>query len=215
MKTSIQRPILKTNRMSATRSITLTILFILVNIFSVSAQIPDDPKDIAPLLIGEQLPDATLLNAKGETINLNDKIKTANTVLVFYRGGWCPYCNRQLSGLVAAEAKIIELGYQIIAVSPDDYRNISPTTTKNKANYQLYSDPNGTLIQEMGVGFTTAPKTFNYISKKTIGETTKVLPVPTVLVLNKKGEILFEYISPNYKQRISPKLLLAVLENLK
>lgn len=136
-------------------------------------------------------------------------------MLVFYRGGWCPYCNKQLSGLVAAEKDILKLGYQIIAVSPDDYRNLTPTISNTKVNYQLYSDPNGTFIKQLGIAFTTAPRTLNYIFKNTIGETSKVLPVPTVMVLNKKGEILFEYISPNYKHRISPKLLLAVLKNLK
>jgi len=201
--------------MNSTKYITLALFFTLIQLFSASAQTPDNPKDISPLLIGEKIPEASLINAKGETIYLNDEIKTAKTVLVFYRGGWCPYCNLQLSGLATSERDIIKLGYQIIAVSPDDYRNLTPTTTKDKVNYKLYSDPNGTFIKKMGIAFNAAPRTMNYISKKTIGETTKVLPVPTVLVLNKKGEILFEYISPNYKKRISPKLLLAVLENLK
>ncbi len=137
-----------------------------------------------------------------------------NTVLVFYRGGWCPYCNRQLSGLVDSEAEIIKLGYQIIAVSPDDFRNINPTISEDQVNYKVYSDPNGKFIQQVGIAFRTSPRTMGYISKKTIGKTTEILPVPTVLVVNTKGEILFEYISPNYKQRISPELLLAVLNNL-
>lgn len=78
----------------------------------------------------------------------------------------------------------------------------------------MYSDADGSFIKYIGIGFTPSEGTTSYIAKKTTGKTTDVLPVPTVLVLNTKGEILFEYISPNYKQRISPELLLAVLENL-
>ncbi len=200
--------------MTIIKSISLLLFFILLNIFSVQAQIPENPEDISPLLIGEKLPDINLIDDLGESINLNNQLKKMNTVLVFYRGGWCPYCNMQLSGLAASETDIIKLGYQIIAVSPDDYRNLKPTIKEDSVNYKVYSDPNSKFIQQVGIAFATSPNTMEYISKKTIGKTTEILPVPTVLVVNTEGEILFEYISPNYKQRISSELLLAVLKNL-
>jgi len=198
-----------------TNSIKLLVLFLFSSILTINAQTPQNPEDISPLLIGEKLPDAILLNENGEFINLNEEIAKKNTVLVFYRGGWCPYCNMQLAGLAESEADILKLGYQIIAVSPDDYKNLKPSVEKNKTTYKLYSDADGSFIKNIGIGFTPSSGTTAYIAKKTIGKTTDVLPVPTVLVLNKNGEILFEYISPNYKQRISPELLLAVLKNLK
>ena len=197
-----------------TNSIKLLVFILLTSVLTIDAQTPQQPEDISPLLIGEILPNATLLNENGESINLNEEIAKKNTVLVFYRGGWCPYCNMQLAGLVDSEAEILKLGYQIIAVSPDDYRNLKPSVEKNNMNYKLYSDADGSFIKNIGIGFTPSSGTTSYIAQKTIGKTTEVLPVPTVMVLNKKGEILFEYISPNYKQRISPELLLAVLKNL-
>ena len=197
-----------------TNSIKL-LVFLLISSVTIGAQTPQNPEDISPLLIGEKLPDAILLNENGESINLNDEIAKKNTVLVFYRGGWCPYCNMQLAGLAESEADILTLGYQIIAVSPDDYKNLKPSVEKNKTNYKLYSDADGSFIKNIGIGFTPSTGTTSYIAKKTIGKTTEVLPVPTVMILNTEGEILFEYISPNYKQRISPELLLAVLKNIK
>lgn len=197
-----------------TNSIKLLVCLLLTSVFTIDAQTPQNPEDVSPLLIGEKLPEAILLNENGESINLNKEIAKQNTVLVFYRGGWCPYCNVQLAGLADSEAEILKLGYQIIAVSPDDYRNLKPSGEKNKTNYKLYADADGSFIKNIGIAFTPSTGTISYISKKTTGKTTDVLPVPTVLVLNKKGEILFEYISPNYKQRISPELLLAVLKNL-
>ncbi len=191
------------------------LLFTLFIVVSINAQAPKNAEDISPLLIGEKIPEAMLLDENGKSINLNEEIAKKKTVLVFYRGGWCPFCNMQLSSLAATEADILKLGYQIIAVSPDDYKNLKPSVDKNKATYKLYSDADGSFIKNIGIGFTPSAGTTSYIAKKTIGKTTEVLPVPTVLVLNTKGEILFEYISPNYKQRISPELLLAVLKNVK
>ncbi|MFN3298896.1 MAG: hypothetical protein ACK41Z_01755 [Sediminibacterium sp.] len=47
------------------------------------------------------------------------------------------------------------------------------------------------------------------------GETSEIMPVPTVMILNTKGKILFEYINPDYKERISSEMLLAVLKTVK
>ena len=192
----------------------ILVIFTLLSVFFVNAQIPDKPEDISPLLIGEKLPDIVLLDNQGDSTNIKTQISSKKTVLVFYRGGWCPYCNIQLSGLAESEEEIVKLGYQIMAVSPDDYRNLKPTIGKGNIKYQVFSDPKGKYIQEMGIAFSTSQKTENYISKKTIGNTTETLPVPSVFVIDTNGEILFEYICPNYKKRISSEFLLAVLENL-
>ena len=57
-------------------------------------------------------------NEQGKAVETDD-ILAKKTVLVVYRGGWCPYCNSQLSDLQDIENQILQLGYQIIAVSPD------------------------------------------------------------------------------------------------
>ena len=160
------------------------------------------------------MPNATLKNSTGVEFQLSEIIKQKPTVLVFYRGGWCPYCNVQLSRLAAIENQIIDLGYQIIAVSPDNYANLKTTEEQDSFHYQLFSDPEAKLIQHVGIGFKTDLKTKGYIAAKTKGKVTEILPVPTVMIVNQKGEILFEYINPNYKTRLSSEMLLAVLKTL-
>lgn len=189
----------------------LTLTFIT----NMHSQVPKNAEDISPLLIGEQIPEATLLDVDGNSIQLNNILKEKPTVLVFYRGGWCPYCNDQLSGLAEIESEVLALGFQIVAVSPDNYKNLKPTLEADKVNYQLFADPNATFIQNIGIGFETPEKAKSYIFKKTSFEASNVLPVPTAMILNTKGEILFEYINPNYSVRMSPELLLASLKALK
>jgi peroxiredoxin len=199
---------------SITRSILIVFTFCLSA--NINAQVPEKAEDISPLLIGETLPKASLRDANGKTIEFNTIIKEKPTVLVFYRGGWCPYCNLQLGGLVQIERDILDLGYQIVAISPDDYQNLKITEKKVSINYKLYSDPNGKFIQEIGIAFQTPSKLKEYLTNKgNKGETSAVLPVPTVMILNREGKILFEYINPNYKERISEEMLLAVVKSLK
>jgi peroxiredoxin len=178
------------------------------------AQIADKAEDICPLMVGETLPNEQVMNIENKPVELFSILKQKPTVLVFYRGGWCPYCNTQLAGLVEAEPEILKLGYQIVAISPEDNQNLIPTVEKDSIKYQLFTDPGGNLIQKVGIAFKTKIPSKIYASSKTKGKVSDVLPVPTVMILNTEGEILFEYINPNYKIRLSTKLLLAVLNGL-
>lgn len=177
--------------------------------------IPTVAEDISPILIGETLPNAYFQNAEGKSVQLKAVLEEKPTVLVFYRGGWCPYCNVQLSGLVDIEEEVLELGYQIVAISPDDFKNLQATIENNNTKYKLLSDPNGEFIQQIGIAFKTSSSLKEYITDKgQKGETSSVMPAPTVMIVDKKGVIKFEYINPNYKERISGEMLLSVLKTL-
>jgi len=195
---------------------------LMLSIFTCKSQTTDNNRiaeqaqDISPLLIGESIPEATLLDKEGNLLILNNLITSKPTVLAFYRGGWCPYCNKHLSALADIEEEIIKMGYQIIAVSPDDYRNLKPTESNTHLNYRLLSDPEGVFIQEVGIAFKTPEKLKSFIaSKAQTGDTTELLPVPTTMVLDQSGKIQFEYINPDYKERLSGEMLLGVLKTLK
>ena len=122
----------------------------------------------------------------------------------------------QLSGLVEIEKDILDLGYQIVAVSPDDFQNLKNTEEKDSIKYALYSDKDGKFIKDIGIAFQTPTMVKGYIATKgQKGKTSDVIPVPTVMIVDKEGKILFEYINPNYKERIRSEMLLAVLKTLK
>ena len=45
------------------------------------------------------------------------------TIVIFYRGGWCPYCNMQLSDLRLVEPKLRAQGFEIVFLSTDRPRD--------------------------------------------------------------------------------------------
>ena len=185
-------------------------LIVLVFSSSIFAQIADKAEDISPLLIGEKIPTLILENSNGEKVS-TDKIFNKKTVLVIYRGGWCPYCNSQLSEMQEIENQIIELGYNVVAISPDAPSFLKQTEDKKELKYQLYSDSEGKFSEALGIAFKKdKPKLDKYSEGKNPG----FLPVPTVYVINEKQKIDFLYINPDYSVRLSGKLLLAVLKNL-
>ncbi|MFV8370515.1 peroxiredoxin-like family protein [Flavobacterium sp. LB2R40] len=183
---------------------------------SVNAQnnLPKSASEIAPLLIGEKIPDVILKSVENKEVNLTELIAKKRTILVFYRGGWCPYCNIHLAALAEAEKELLDLGYQIIAISPDAPKSLKVTDDKEKLNYLLLSDSKGELARGVGIAF-QAPENYKaVIAKGSEGANNSFLPVPAVLILNVNAEIEFEHITPNYKNRISNELLIAVAKSL-
>ena len=197
-----------------TKTFLLTLSFLLTGILS-QAQIYPTADAVKPILIGQKFSDATLQDVNGKDVNLQALISEKPSVVVFYRGGWCPYCNAQLSGLAKIEKEITDLGYQIIAISPENFQNIPDVAKKDKVAYTLLSDEGGKLIQKTGIAFKMPDNYQTMLAGKVKGGLTPLLPVASVFLLNKSGEIIFEYINPDYKYRLSGEMLLAVLKTIK
>lgn len=178
-------------------------------------ELPKSALEVSPLLVGEKLPNLNLKSFENVEVNLMELFSKKRMILVFYRGGWCPYCNTQLSALGESEKELLELGYQIVAVSPDAPTNLKITNEKEKLNYLLLSDSNGDLTKAVGIAFQAPDGYKPYISKSSEGKNISFLPVPAVFIVNESGEIQFEHITPDYKNRISTDLLIAAAKSLR
>lgn len=187
-----------------------------------AADIALKPELIQPLLNGQKVPGGLMVkDSHGETVNLSALLSEQNTILVFYRGGWCPYCNTQLAGLRDIAPQLEKLGYRILAVSPElpAASAKSEKMTKDAAlNYQLLSDASLQAIPAFGIAYymdAATEKTYKgtYGIQLTYDSTGQaVLPAPAVFIINKTGEIQFSYVHINYKTRLQPRLLLLAAE---
>lgn len=197
------------------KNVSLIFIFLGFAVFTATAQLPEKAEDISPLLIGEKIPDAVLKAPDESAHQVLNIIKQKPTVFLFYRGGWCPFCNAHLSEIQGVQSEVVKLGYQIVGISPDSPKNLQATDEKDKLDYSLYSDADGKFIQSLGIAFKAPDKYSGMLNEKSDGLNDGFLPVPSVFVVDTSGKILFEYINPDYKTRLSAGLLLAVLNELK
>lgn len=178
-----------------------------------------DSKDIQPLLIGAQVPDVQLTDIEGNPVNLLQIAMQMPAIIIFYRGGWCPFCNIQMSQIQKIVPNLTQLGYQIIAVSPDKPEELKKSLEKNELNYTLLSDSKMEASRSFGIAFRVSDsvneryKKVNINLEKSAGENHQLLPVPSVFITGIDGTIKFEYVNPNYKVRIDPELLLAAAKS--
>lgn len=177
--------------------------------------IPTSPERIRPILIGQKIPQLTLTTIEGIPYDVNLESGKKSTILIFYRGGWCPFCNRHLAQLRHAEPELAALGYQLLAVSPDRPSKLRETVNKNELSYTLLSDSSMTASKALGIAYKVDERVVNrYRNNGTdfeefTGEDHHLLPVPAVFIIGKDGTVRFHYINPNYRVRLDPDLLLA------
>lgn len=173
--------------------------------FSLLAQ--TNPKGLA---INDKAPDFSANDQSGKTINLNSELKKNTVVLVFYRGQWCPFCNKELKALEDSLQFIRSKGGIVIAISPEKPEYITKTIEKTNATYSVLYDEGLRIMKSYDVAFQLDSLTiskyktygidFNIVNGQANGNH---LPVPAVYVIDKKGKIAYRHFDPDYRKRAS------------
>ena len=105
------------------------------------------------LKVGDAVPDVTLRTEQDQVVSVRKLVSEKPTVLIFYRGGWCPYCNRHLQALVGIEDDLNKAGAQLLAISMDTPAKLKETPQHEKLNYRLFSDSDGAAATAFGIAF--------------------------------------------------------------
>lgn len=170
--------------------------------------------ELKPLKVGAPVPGVILKTAENKNFDLQAAIAEQPAILIFYRGGWCPYCNRHLSALQEIDPKLRELGYQIIAISPDQPSELAKSAEAGHLSYTLLSDSKVEAAKAFGLVFTVDDNTIKKYKKYNIdleaasGESHHMLPVPAVFIVGTDGVVDFVHADEDYKKRLEPDVLL-------
>jgi len=170
--------------------------------------------EISPLLIGSEVPNVSVTDKDGNKVQLSSIIGEQGTIIVFYRGGWCPYCSRHMQELAQVESELLKLGYQIIAISPESPELVKEASEKNPGNYHLYSDSSFEAADAFGVSFDLPKEMAEHIKEVKNIDLTR-LPVPAVFISTPSKHISFQYADPNFRFRLPGDLLLAAAKSSK
>lgn len=180
-----------------------------------AADVADSAREVHPLLLSEAVPAVTVLDSQGAPHPLPELIHGKPTALLFYFGGWCPYCVLQLSGLRHIQQHLRALGYEVIAISPDSPEAIRKTQQLLGLEYRLLSDPDATAAQAFGIAYRVSAEDAGQIAQGATGEVEDspqgptVLPVPSMFVVDAAGVVQFSYVNPDYRRRVPHDVVLA------
>ena len=162
------------------------------------------------LQVGATLPALTLTDATGKPVDLKALNTAGPLVIVFYRGGWCPYCNLELREWQRLLPQLGELGATLVAISPQTPDNSLSTAEKNELAFPVLSDSGLAAAQAFGIAFTLSPELVALYAKAgndlpTLnGNGQWVLPVPATYLVDRSGVVAWAHVEADYRRRAEP-----------
>jgi len=151
-------------------------------------------ENLTQVEVGQHAPDFVAQDLSGSEVRLSTLIGGKRALLLFYRGGWCPYCNQQLAAIAGDYQKFQDLNTVVVAVSGEETLKGKELLQKIQLPFILLSDTTFRSIDMYGVrdnGVSDALKA------RGIGQ----LPKPSAFVIDAAGMVRFRYVGKNATDR--------------
>lgn len=182
----------------------------------------DDSMEVPEgLSVGSSVPGIGARDLEGKPIDLYTLLKESPVVLIFYRGKWCPHCNKYMANIQDSVALLRHTGAKVIAITPETRANAKEMTANNALKFPIISDPGRNIMNAFKVTYKVnheysekikAGKGFSIAENN--GTSEEYLPVPATYIINSEGKIVYRHFDLNYRKRPNVSELLQVLKNL-
>lgn len=174
------------------------------------------------LHIGEQAPSFASLTDRGDTVRLEELLSEGPLLLFFYRGQWCPLCNRTLKQYADSLDRVRERGASVLAVTPESTKNVQKTRSKSGTKVRIVPDTAHRIMKAYKVRFRVTDAYSEKIAKKlgtdiatNNADSAAYLPVPATYLIDREGKVVWRHFDPDYHERSSVRSILRALdENL-
>jgi peroxiredoxin len=160
------------------------------------------------LAAGDRLEDFTLPDATGSPVTLADLVADGPAVIVFYRGGWCPYCNLALRAYqTELLPQLDRFGARLVAISPQSPDQSLTTAEKAELSFTVLSDPGAAVARTVGIAFQpaeevlAAQRELGLDLKRVNDSNAPELPMPTVLIVDADRTVRFADTHADYTAR--------------
>ena len=170
---------------------------------------------------GDQAPNFSLPNTRGENITLNSYLQKGPLVISFYRGAWCPYCNLELKALDDAIERIRSSGAELVAISPNTLEKSAQFASENPFKFDLLCDVGNEVARRFGLVFELAEelrpiyKQFGIDIPAHNGDERYEIPIPATYIVHTDGSIVHAFVEADYTKRMEPDEIVAILKKMK
>lgn len=173
------------------------------------------------LTVGEMAPDFELPDTHGRRISLAGLLERGPAVLVFYRGGWCPYCNLQLRAFHRALPRIKAAGAGLVAISPQSLDRMESTAVEEELAFPLLSDLGNRVARLFGLAWRIPAEIVALYARRGIdftalnGTAESELPLAASFVVSTEGIVRLAQVDIDFRQRAEPDDIVATLDRLR
>ncbi|MDX8399948.1 MAG: peroxiredoxin family protein [Gallionellaceae bacterium] len=157
------------------------------------------------LIGGNKLPSFNLKDANGKLIS-SAQLTDKPAILIFYRGNWCPLCMAQIKELASRYKELSKLGVRVAMISPQPHSNTIELASKYDVKFDFLTDEGNAAARTLGIenpnGLPMGMQMLGYDSDTVL---------PTVVITDKDGKIIWTHETDNYRVRPEPDVYLDIL----
>ena len=156
---------------------------------------------------GQSLPEFELLDIAGESVS-SSTLTDRPVIWMFYRGNWCPLCMAQIKEIAGQYQQLQDMGVRVALVSPQPHKFTVGLASKFDVAFDFLTDEQNKAARTLGIahpdGLPMGMQVLGYDSETVL---------PTVIITDTGGRILWAHETDNYRIRPEPELFLDVLRD--
>ncbi|MCW8875628.1 MAG: peroxiredoxin family protein [Kangiellaceae bacterium] len=163
-------------------------------------------RDQSIVKVGSLLPELTFKSLDGSEFS-TQSLTGKPALLIFYRGNWCPLCMAQIQEVAAQYKTLADKGVQILLISPQPHGHTQKLAQKFDLPFIYLTDSKGKSARRLKIfaknGLPLGMQIFGYDSDTVM---------PTVIITDASGEIIFADLTDNYRVRPEPETFIKALQ---
>ncbi|GAA4279130.1 peroxiredoxin family protein [Aquimarina mytili] len=156
--------------------------------------------------VGNQLPDFELQDSKKNNVNVS-KFVGNPSIFMFYRGNWCPLCMAQIKEIASQYKELEKRNVNMVLISPQPHKYTQSLANKFDVNFNFLVDQGNKVAKQLDIlsknGIPMGFQTLGYDSDTVL---------PTIIITDKQGKIIFADLTDNYRVRPEPETFLKILD---
>lgn len=188
----------------------LTLILLVLLAFSQSMAQTKAENETRGLPIGAEAPLIQLVNQDSLPFSSAEALKTGPLLVVFYRGHWCPYCNKHLSAISDSLELLKAKGVTVVAVSPEQPAYLRTMVDKTGGGFTFLYDAGYQTALAFDVLFDPGSEVKNRYNQRAKAnmaaahnDRRELLPIPASFLINQQGEVIWRHFEHDYKKRSS------------
>lgn len=158
----------------------------------------------ALLSVGSKLPHFELMDSDGTQFD-SGSLSGSPAVLLFYRGNWCPLCMAQIKEIANRYQELDDMGIKVVLISPQPDELSRKLAGSHNVPFRFLVDTDNKVAESLDIAVKHG------VPVGMPGGYAPDTVMPTLVVTNAAGTIVYSDQTDNYRVRPEPDTFLSIL----
>ncbi|MEZ5923626.1 MAG: peroxiredoxin-like family protein [Hyphomicrobiaceae bacterium] len=170
---------------------------------------------------GDALPPFLLPDQSGSLVASPDLLQSGPLVISFNRGHWCSFCRLEVLALAQLSERLAGLRTRLVSITPERAIYAQALREQTGFSWPVLTDIDLAYAMSLGLAVPVGDALGVVLRAADVdlsvyhGSNAWFLPIPATFVVAQDGRILARHVDPDFRHRMEPEAILAVLADVR